>query len=81
MSEENQLLEPENLIQEDRLIDSVELAYFLNCSEGEVKKLRENEIIPFVYVGTSVKFKKEEVLNALKEETKKRIACRKAKFA
>jgi len=46
-----------------------ELASILNCSTGLIHKLKNNGKIPFMKIGTSVRFSKEEVIEALKEQT------------
>ena len=46
-----------------------ELATFLNCSTGLIHKLKNNGTIPFIKIGSSVRFSKEEVIEALKKQT------------
>lgn len=57
-------------MQEDKKLLTVEeLARFLNCSQGLIHKLKDNRGLPFLKIGASVRFDKEEVLNYLRRET------------
>ena len=55
------------------MLDSIEyltvneLATFLNCSTSLIHKLKNSGTIPFIKIGTSVRFSKEEVIETLKE--------------
>lgn len=53
------------------IVDVEGLATFLNCSKSLIHKLKNKGIIPFMKIGTSVRFSKEEVIEALKEQTKR----------
>ena len=51
------------------LLNVEELAIFLNCSTGLIHKLKIQGKLPFIKVGSSVRFEKAEVLNYLKADT------------
>lgn len=58
-------------MQEGKSMLSVEeLAEFLNCSQGLIHKLKNQGKLPFIKIGTSIRFDKAEVLSTLKADTK-----------
>ena len=48
------------------ILNVEELATFLSCSTGLVRKLIKDNQIPFIKIGYSIRFEKAEVLKALK---------------
>lgn len=50
-------------------LTSKELAIFLNCSNSLIRKLKRERRIPFIKIGSSIRFSKAEVLKALKENS------------
>ena len=46
-----------------------ELATLLKCSTGLIHKLKNTGTIPFIKIGTCIRFEKNEVLKSLEKET------------
>ena len=55
------------MIEQQRLLNTKELALFLNCSESLIHKLKNEGKIPYIKIGYLVRFKPEDVINILKE--------------
>lgn len=51
------------------LLTTEEIANFLNCKTGIINKLKKQNKIPYIKIGTLVRFDKEEVIKQLKENT------------
>ena len=49
------------------LLNTKELASALNCSTSLINKLKNNGTIPFIKIGSSVRFNFKDVINKLEE--------------
>ena len=59
------------MTEKQPLLNTKDLAIFLNCSEGLIHKLKTQGKIPFIKIGSSIRFEKEKVVEALEEQTKR----------
>lgn len=57
------------MLETKELLNVEELATYLNCSIGLVHKLKQQGKLPYIKIGSSIRFQKHEVLEALKENT------------
>lgn len=57
------------MVESKELLNVEELATYLNCSIGLVHKLKQQGKLPYIKIGSSIRFQKHEVLEALKENT------------
>ena len=55
------------MIEKQHLLNTKELALFLNCSESLIHKLKNEGKIPYIKIGYLVRFKPEDVIDILKE--------------
>lgn len=54
---------------ENELLTIEEVAKVLNCKTGVINKLRKQKKIPYIKIGSLVRFDKSEVIRQLKEQT------------
>lgn len=53
--------------EEETLMDSRELSEFLDVSKVTIHKWRKQGRIPFIRIGTRIRFQKKDVLNSLEQ--------------
>jgi len=57
------------MLNNTNLLTTEEIAKFLNCKTGVINKLKRQNKIPYIKIGSLVRFDKEEVIKQLKENT------------
>lgn len=57
------------MLETKELLNVEELATYLNCSTALIHKLKNLGKLPYIKIGSSIRFQKHEVLAALKENT------------